>query len=169
MTGVQCYLGLGSNLDQPARQLRNAARALDEHPQIQLLQVSPYYCSRAVGPGPQPDYCNAVASIHTELSALSLLDALQAIEQAQGRDRNNTQRWSARTLDIDILTYGLECIDELRLTVPHVQMKHRNFVLRPLSDLAPQLEVPGIGLIARQLEKLGHAGLRPWPEGDADE
>ena len=91
------------------------------------------YASRAVGPGEQPDYLNAVVKLATDLPALSLLDALQAIENTQGRVR--TQRWAARTLDLDLLLYGEQIIDSPRLQVPHPRMGERGFVLYPLKDV----------------------------------
>ena len=127
------YIALGSNLDDPADQLGRAVSALAQLPQSHLDKVSSVYRSAAVGPGSQPDYLNAVALLRTELSALQLLDALQHIEQAQGRVRGI--KWGPRTLDLDLLLYGDEVISSPRLTVPHPQMRHRHFVLYPLHEL----------------------------------
>lgn len=127
------YIALGSNLDDPADQLDRALVALAGLAQSQLDEVSSVYRSAAVGPGSQPDYLNTVALLHTELSALKLLDALQQIEQAQGRIRDI--KWGPRTLDLDLLLYGDEIIASPRLTIPHPQMRHRHFVLYPLHEL----------------------------------
>lgn len=127
------YIGLGSNLEQPLIQLQRAVRALSHLPQSRLCAVSRVYRSAPVGPAGQPDYLNAAAHIETTLEALALLDALQAIEQDQGRRR--PVRWGPRTLDLDLLLYGEQRIDHPRLIVPHPHLRERNFVLLPLADL----------------------------------
>ncbi len=162
MSRVRGYLGLGSNLNNPYLQLQQALASLHAMPEIDLTRISPFYRSLPIGPGEQPDYCNAVVEIHTALSPLDLLEVLQAIEMAQGRDRRNVERWSPRTLDIDVLLYGDSVIDEARLTVPHPEMKNRNFVLTPLADIAAELEVPGLGLVGKLAAALGKEGLQPW-------
>ena len=134
-----CYLGLGANLNDPAQQLRCALQALDATPGIRLDAWSSFYRSRPVGPQDQPDYVNAVARIETGLPALALLDALQAIENNQGRVR--LRRWGERTLDLDLLLYGDEVIQNERLTVPHIEMTRRLFVVQPLAEIAPQLRL----------------------------
>ena len=127
------YIALGSNLQNPEKQLRRAVRALRTLPDSRVEQISPVYRSPAVGPGEQPDYLNAVLRLSTRLSPPDLLDALQRIEADQGRVRE--QRWDARTLDLDILLYGQERIETARLTVPHPAMKQRDFVLYPLAEI----------------------------------
>ena len=112
------YIGLGSNLAEPQQQLRCALMALDALPDSRLVAVSSLYASDPLGPADQPRYNNAVAALDTSLAPLQLLDALQAIEQAQGRERK-AERWGPRTLDLDILLFGQRLIDEPRLTVPH--------------------------------------------------
>ena len=134
---ITAYIGLGANLDQPLAQVEGAARQLAALPDSQLLALSPRYASAPMGPQDQPDYVNAVAALATRLSPLALLDALQAIEQAHGRQR--LVRWGARTLDLDLLLYGDQLINEPRLTVPHPGMLERAFVLVPLLDVAPTL------------------------------
>ena len=137
---LRCYIALGSNLEHPMRQVDCALEALSRLPDSTLLAVSPRYRSVAVGPGEQPDYINAVAALDTLLEPLSLLAAMQAIEQRQGRVR--LQRWGARTLDLDLLLYGGRQIDLPELSVPHPRMLERTFVLLPLLDLAPELCAP---------------------------
>ena len=129
------YIGMGSNLADPAEQLRSALDALGQLPQTTLAGVSAFYQSDSLLPG-QPRYTNAVAALDSNLAPLDLLDALQAIENDQGRER--LERWGPRTLDLDILLYGDRLIDEPRLKVPHYQIQERAFVLYPLAELAPR-------------------------------
>ncbi|AZC26030.1 MULTISPECIES: 2-amino-4-hydroxy-6-hydroxymethyldihydropteridine diphosphokinase [Pseudomonas] len=128
------YIGMGSNLAAPEEQLRSAVEALAQLPQSRLYGVSAFYQSDSLLPG-QPRYTNAVAALDSTLPPLTLLDALQAIENQQGRERN--ERWGPRTLDLDILLFGDRLIDEPRLKVPHYHMQARPFVLYPLAELAP--------------------------------
>jgi 2-amino-4-hydroxy-6-hydroxymethyldihydropteridine diphosphokinase len=129
------YIGMGSNLADPAEQLRSAVEALGQLPQTTLAGVSAFYQSDSLLPG-QPRYTNAVAALDSDLAPIELLDALQAIENDQGRER--LERWGPRTLDLDILLFGDRLIDEPRLKVPHYQIQERAFVLYPLAELAPQ-------------------------------
>ncbi|MFW6754455.1 2-amino-4-hydroxy-6-hydroxymethyldihydropteridine diphosphokinase [Pseudomonas glycinae] len=128
------YIGMGSNLADPAEQLRSAVDALGQLPDTELVGVSAFYQSDSLLPG-QPRYTNAVAALDSALAPLDLLDALQAIENDQGRER--LERWGPRTLDLDILLFGDRLIDEPRLKVPHYHMQERAFVLYPLAELAP--------------------------------
>lgn len=139
-SAVEAFIGLGSNLQHPRQQLRRALQALAVLPHTQLLGSSGFYGSAPLGPQDQPDYVNAVAQLQTALSPLDLLDALQAIELAQGRERK--QHWGARTLDLDVLLYGDRSVNLPRLQVPHPHMWQRAFVLAPLAELAPQLSSP---------------------------
>lgn len=140
MAATDAFIGLGSNLAEPSVQLAQAVIALAALPGTQLVAQSPFYCSRPVGPQDQPDFVNGAAWLRTTLSALDLLDHLQAIEQAHGRERR--QHWGPRTLDLDLLIYGRETISEARLTVPHPELPNRDFVLQPLLDLDPTLSLP---------------------------
>lgn len=128
------YVGMGSNLADPAEQLREAIQSLGQLPHTSLSGVSSFYVSDSLLPG-QPRYTNAVAALDTTLEPLALLDALQGIENGQGRER--LERWGPRTLDLDILLFGDRLIDEPRLMVPHYHMQARAFVLYPLAELAP--------------------------------
>jgi 2-amino-4-hydroxy-6-hydroxymethyldihydropteridine diphosphokinase len=165
-TFIRAYIGLGSNLDDPQSQLRRAIEALRHIPESRLTAISRIYRSKPMGPSDQPDYLNAVAMFDTCLEPLVLLDALQAIEQVQGRTRNG-ERWGPRTLDLDLLLYGAEMIEHPRLQVPHPGIYQRNFVLYPLFDLAPELTLPN-GLALRDaLAALDSDGLEPLPpDGD---
>ncbi len=155
------YIGLGSNLedhgDPPQTQLDRAIESISQHPDIHLKAVSPRYQTKAIGPGNQPDYINAVARINTALSPLDLLDCLQQIEHQQGRVR--TIRWGARTLDLDILLYNDLIIDSERLIVPHPRMHERAFVLAPLCDLNANILLPGGENIVALLAKCSDQGI----------
>ncbi len=138
---IRCYIALGSNQRQPLSQLREAVIAIDRMPDSQLGAMSHAYRSAAVGPGDQPDYLNAALQLDTRLSADTLLAALQAIENAQGRER--AVRWGPRTLDLDILLYGDQTIASEHLQIPHPRMTERDFVLYPLLEVAgPNLMLP---------------------------
>jgi 2-amino-4-hydroxy-6-hydroxymethyldihydropteridine diphosphokinase len=153
------YIGIGSNLDRPVQQVRRAGAALADLPKTQLLEISPLYRNPAIGPGQQPDYVNAVAVIETRLEPHALLDALLLIEANQGRIRGSI-RWQPRIIDLDLLVYGDCTIRDRRLTVPHPHMHERGFVLKPLFDLAPDLDVPGLGPVATLLGRLPDGLLR---------
>lgn len=131
---VTCYIGLGSNLDNPLQQVQQAINELDAMPSSRLLAVSSFYRSAPVGPQDQDDFINAVAEIETALDPWQLLDALQSIENSHRRVR--VQHWGPRTLDLDILLYGSRQLNDDRLVVPHAQIALRSFVLQPLKELA---------------------------------
>ncbi|MBO6575516.1 MAG: 2-amino-4-hydroxy-6-hydroxymethyldihydropteridine diphosphokinase [Rhodothermales bacterium] len=139
------YLALGSNQGDRAAYLQAAVRALGSSQGIEVIACSPVYESAAVTMGDaQPPYLNAVLSVHTTLSAAGLLRRCLDIEVANDRVRSSDARWTQRTLDIDVLLYGTEEILESGLVVPHPRIAEREFVLRPLADLAPNLWVPGL-------------------------
>jgi len=140
------YVALGSNLDDPQRQVENAFDLLAGLPDTQLITRSSLYRSAPFGPVEQPEFVNAAAELLTSLGARELLEHLQAIETSQGRVRK--KRWGPRTLDLDLLVYGAQVIDEPRLTVPHPGIGERNFVLLPLREIAPELVIPGLGHVA---------------------
>lgn len=155
------YIGMGSNLAEPAEQLRSAVQALAQLPDTQLVSVSAFYQSDSLLPG-QPRYTNAVAALDSHLAPLDLLDALQAIETGQGRER--LERWGPRTLDLDILLFGEHLIDEPRLKVPHYHMQARAFVLYPLAELAPaDLRLADGRLLKDLLAACPFAGLERLP------
>lgn len=137
MTAEIVYIGLGSNLSSPQQQMHSALQALATLPDTQLTGQSALYASDPLGPADQPRYINAVARLSTHLSPLALLDALQSIEQHQGRIRQG-ERWGPRTLDLDILLFGSRLIREPRLQVPHYHMQARAFVLYPLAELVAE-------------------------------
>lgn len=152
------FIGLGSNLDEPVEQVISARREIAALDDVTEVGFSSLYASPPMGPQDQPDYINAVMAIDTSLTPLSLLSQLQAIENNHNRVR--LRRWGARTLDLDILLYGEEQIDLPELTVPHIGIAERSFVLYPLSEIAePGLDVPGKGLLMDLLERCSKDGL----------
>jgi len=156
---ARAFVGLGSNLEDPARQVRRAFGALAELPATRLVQRSALYRSPPLGPPGQPHYVNAVAALETGLTPRALLAALQALEARQGRVRAGV-RWGPRTLDLDLLLYGAQCLCEEGLTVPHPHLHERAFVLYPLHEVAPCLEIPGRGPLVALLERVPARGLR---------
>ncbi|CAH0303203.1 2-amino-4-hydroxy-6-hydroxymethyldihydropteridine diphosphokinase [Pseudomonas frederiksbergensis] len=155
------YIGMGSNLADPAEQLRSAVESLARLPQTELVGVSGFYQSDSLLPG-QPRYTNAVAALDSRLAPLELLDALQAIENGQGRQR--LERWGPRTLDLDIVLFGDRLIDEPRLKVPHYHLQERAFVLYPLAELAPaDLRLADGRTLAELLAACPFVGLERLP------
>ena len=147
------YVGLGSNLDRPARQIEQAMQELDALPQSRVVRRSSLYRSAPVGYAGQPDFVNAVVQLETGLSADRLLAALQELEARHGRARSFAN--APRTLDLDLLTFdGLEMKSE-RLTLPHPRMQERAFVLKPLLEVEPEATIPGRGRAADLLARLG--------------
>lgn len=131
------YIGLGSNLADPRRQITTALEELGTLPLCRRVGASRLYASRPVGPQDQPDFVNAAAALETRLSPLALLDQLQALEQRHRRRRE--RRWGPRTLDLDILLFDATPIVHPRLQLPHPHLHERAFALRPLREIAPHL------------------------------
>jgi 2-amino-4-hydroxy-6-hydroxymethyldihydropteridine diphosphokinase len=157
MTRVTAFIGLGSNLGDPDAQLNRAIQELAMVPQSRLTGCSSVYRSAPMGPQDQPEYRNAVARLDTALEPEALLDEMERIEEAHGRRR--TRHWGPRTLDLDILLYGVELIATERLTIPHPGIAERNFVLYPLAELDSKLEIPGLGALRSLLGDCPDAGL----------
>lgn len=158
---ITVFIALGSNLKNPIAQVNQALIALNEIADTQLVNRSPWYQSRAVGPGQQEDYINGVAQLSTLLTPLALLEELQKIEIQQGRER--VVHWGARTLDLDILLYGDLTMDHPRLQIPHPCMDQRNFVVKPLLDIAPHLQLPNGQYLENINLALGMEGLHQLP------
>lgn len=158
---ITAYIAVGSNLADPVSQAKQAIEALKTLPKSEFLLASSLYSSTPMGPQNQPDYINAVVSINTSLTPLELLDCTQAIEQEQGRVRKD-ERWGPRTLDLDIVLYGNEVINSERLIVPHYGMKEREFVLYPLAEIAPSLQLPDGTEVSELLEQVDRNGLSIW-------
>ncbi len=140
MNWVEAYISLGSNLNDPLHQVELACQALQNLDNSELLEVSSWYQSKAVGPGEQADYINGVCKLCTKLSPEHLLNSLHTIEANQGRVRR--ERWGARTLDLDILLYGQTVMNTEQLQIPHPRLHERNFVLYPLNEIAGDLQIP---------------------------
>ena len=157
------YIGLGSNLAEPLQQLRAALDTIAQLPQSRLQAQSSFYISDPLGPADQPRYVNAVAALDTELEPWQLLDALQRIEQEQGRVRK-AERWGPRTLDLDILLFGERLLDDERVAGPHYHMHARPFVLYPLAELAADLQLPDGRSLAALLQACPFRGLERLAE-----
>ncbi|AWV45989.1 2-amino-4-hydroxy-6-hydroxymethyldihydropteridine diphosphokinase [Hafnia alvei] len=158
---TRVYIALGSNLANPLHQVQSALNALAELPQTTLIATSSLYRTPPLGPQDQPDYLNAVVALDTDLSAENLLDHTQKIELEHGRVRKD-ERWGPRTLDLDILLFGDEIINTERLTVPHYDMKNRQFMLYPLAEIAPELRFPSGESLQSVIAQLSAEPLTRW-------
>ncbi|MCK4841717.1 MAG: 2-amino-4-hydroxy-6-hydroxymethyldihydropteridine diphosphokinase [Methylococcales bacterium] len=157
---IKVYIGLGSNLDDPADKIRSARLIIAKQSKIKENSFSSLYSSPPMGPQDQPDYVNAVMCIDTDLPALDLLKVLQAIENDFGRVRKGEQ-WGARTLDLDLLLYADQKIEHPDLIVPHIGLSERAFVLYPLQEIAANdLFVPGKGLLEQLVAQCPLNGLK---------
>ena len=150
---TRAYIGLGSNLGEREATLAAAVEELDAAPGVSVLGVSTLIDTEPVGVLDQPRFLNGALALETELPARELLELLLAVEARFGRDRSAVPAQGPRTLDLDLLVYGEEEIDEPGLRVPHPRLHERAFVLRPLAEVEPELVVPGkgpiLGLLAR--------------------
>ena len=152
------YVGVGSNLSDPRRQVELAIEQLVTLPRTRRVLVSRLYGSRPLGPIAQPDFVNAVVGVLTQLSAQELLAQLRALESAFGRPAAR-ERWGPRVLDLDLLAFARERGTGPSLTLPHPGIVERNFVLYPLSDIAPDLELPGLGRVTELKGRVSPEGL----------
>jgi 2-amino-4-hydroxy-6-hydroxymethyldihydropteridine diphosphokinase len=157
----KAYVGLGANLQDPPAQLREALRLIGARPGIRMVATSAFYRSAPLGPPGQPDYCNAVCAVETDLGPDKLLTHLHEVERQMGRERP-PERWAPRLIDLDLLHYERVKMKTSRITLPHPEMHKRNFVLVPLAELAPGLELEGIGTVAELATTLGRDGLALW-------
>lgn len=155
---VTAYIGLGSNLSSPVRQVLGARKEITALTGITEAAFSSLYRSSPMGPQDQPNYINAVMAVYTTLAAITLLHCLQDIENQHHRVR--LERWGARTLDLDLLLFGDQQIDDSELTVPHPGVAQRAFVLYPLREIAePSLSIPGQGFLQDLMLKCPSDGL----------
>jgi len=152
------YVALGSNLDDPPAQVERAFTALAELRGSRLVARSSLYRSLPFGPVAQPDFVNAVAGMLTMLDAAAMLLEIKALEQRLGRERP-VVRWGPRRIDLDLLVHGVTRIDEPQIKVPHPGVAERAFVLTPLAELAPDLDVPGVGRVRTLAARMGEAGM----------
>jgi 2-amino-4-hydroxy-6-hydroxymethyldihydropteridine diphosphokinase len=154
------YVGLGSNLDEPEVQIRRALAALAQLPRTQLRLRSSLYGSKPLGPYEQPDYVNAVAGLLTQLEAMALFVELRRLERELGR-ASPAQRWGPRRIDLDLLLYAQMRCDGPELCLPHPGLMLRNFVLFPLREIAPELQVPGHARVGELAARVSAEGI--WP------
>lgn len=157
MTAQRAFVALGSNLDDPARQLDRALEALSGLPGTRVLAVSSFYLTAPWGDADQPDFVNAVAMLETALAPLPLLDALLTIEQQMGRVR--TRRYGPRVIDLDLLVHGDTVLDSPRLVLPHPRMHERAFVMWPLAEIAPEFVLGQWGRVAEIAAALPAEGI----------
>lgn len=151
---TRAWVALGSNLDEPQKQVKAGLQALTTLHDTSRVRTSGLYRSSPWGMTDQPDFINAVACLETGLEPLVLLHALQKMENAHGRRRDGP-RWGPRTLDLDLLMYGQSVLHTDELELPHPRMSTRAFVLVPLAELAPELQIPGHGSVQALLQQLG--------------
>jgi 2-amino-4-hydroxy-6-hydroxymethyldihydropteridine diphosphokinase len=155
---IPAYVALGSNLDDPSVQVARAFTALAGLRGSRMVARSSLYRSPPFGPVAQPDFVNAVAGMLTTLDAATMLAELKALEERLGRDRP-VVRWGPRLIDLDLLVHGTTRIDEPQIQVPHPGIADRAFVLTPLAEVAPDIDVPGVGRVRTLAARVDEAGM----------
>jgi 2-amino-4-hydroxy-6-hydroxymethyldihydropteridine diphosphokinase len=158
------YVGIGSNLADPQAQVLRAIERLGTLDGVKLVLRSRLYDSRPLGPADQPDFVNAVVGVLTDLDPQALLAKLRIVEQEFGRPRTGP-KWGPRVLDLDLLVHGRTRLAGSRLTLPHPGIPQRSFVLYPLADIAPDLDVPGLGRVSDLKARVSSEGIRPIEAG----
>ena len=151
------YVAIGSNLNHPQERVLEAFERLAALQAVQSVLPSRFYQTRPMGPQDQPDFVNAAAGLLTQVGARELLEQLLGIEQAMGRNRQ--ERWGPRVIDLDLVWMVGDAIEDPGLTLPHPGVSMRNFVLYPLSDIAPTLDIPGHGRVLDLKLRLGGDGI----------
>jgi 2-amino-4-hydroxy-6-hydroxymethyldihydropteridine diphosphokinase len=164
---VKAWLGLGSNLQQPPLQIREALDRLGKAAGIRIINVSSFYRTPPWGDENQGDFVNAVAQVETDLDPVALLNVMQSIENDMGRQRSE-RRWGPRLIDLDLLLYGDQPYHSDKLELPHPRMFERSFVLVPLCELDPTLEIPGCGVIETFLKQVDCSGIFRLCDGAPD-
>lgn len=161
---IQACIGLGANIGHPAAAVRTAIAALAELPDTRVLASSRLYRTPAWGGVAQPDYVNAAVLLETRLSPEALLHELLSIERRAGRLRNSetaSAKWGPRALDLDLLLYGNHAIHRAGLRVPHPYLHERAFALVPLAEIAPDMVIPGHGMVVEALRRVDAEGIVP--------
>jgi 2-amino-4-hydroxy-6-hydroxymethyldihydropteridine diphosphokinase len=155
---LPAYVGVGSNLADPEAQVRRALQALGRQPGARLVVSSPLYRTPPFGAVAQPAFINAVAGLLIQSSPDDFLAALRALERELGREPPR-ERWGPRLIDLDLLVVGRETRATATLTLPHPGIAERDFVLYPLADIAPDLDVPGVGRVAELRARVANRGM----------
>jgi len=156
---IPAYVAVGSNLDDPRAQVERAFEGLETLRETYSVLRSSLFASRPIGPVEQPDFVNAVAGLLTALDPMDLLGELQALETRLGRHRPAV-RWGPRRIDLDLLVHGTSQVDAPELKLPHPGIAERAFVLEPLAEIAPDLDIPGAGRVRALLRAVDRTGLR---------
>jgi 2-amino-4-hydroxy-6-hydroxymethyldihydropteridine diphosphokinase len=151
---ARAYVGLGANIGPREATLLRAVDLIAAVPGVDALELSSFRETEPVGVTDQPEFLNGALALETSLSPRALLDALLDVERELGRVRREGERFGPRTIDLDLLLYGDEAVDEPGLTVPHPRLHERRFVLEPLAELESELVIPGRGSVSRLLEHL---------------
>jgi 2-amino-4-hydroxy-6-hydroxymethyldihydropteridine diphosphokinase len=155
---LPAYVGVGSNLEGPRAQVSRALEALGRLDGCRLVASSPLYRTQPLGEVDQPVFVNAVAGLLTRSTPEDLLSSLRALERAMGREPPR-ERWGPRVIDLDLLVVGRESRNTEVLTLPHPGIAARDFVLYPLADIAPDLEVPGVGTVRMLRDRVVNRGI----------
>lgn len=156
---LPAYVGVGSNLDGPGAQVTRALDALARLPSTRLVMRSPLYHTPPFGDVVQPAFVNAVAGLLTQLTPEDLLEALRSLERELGRQPPR-ERWGPRVIDLDLLVVGAEKRATDTLKLPHPGIAERDFVLYPLADVAPDLDVPGAGRVMQLRDRVANRGVK---------
>lgn len=156
---TRAFVGLGGNIGDVETTLTEAMWAIDSLPQTSVRSQSKLYRSPPWGFTEQPEFLNAVVEIQTRLAPRVLLNFLLDVETRFGRDRSTGEKWGPRELDLDLLVFGEEVIDEPGMHLPHPHLHERAFVLLPLAEIAPKLEIPGMGRVSDLLAAIEATGI----------
>lgn len=156
---VRAFLGMGGNVGDVPTTLTEAMWAIDSLPQTSIRAQSKFYRTPPWGRTDQPEFVNAVVELQTRLTPRVLLNYLLEIETRFGRERDEGEKWGPRELDLDLLTFGEERIDEPGMHIPHPHLHERAFVLVPLAEIAPSLEIPEVGTVSDLLAGVSAAGI----------
>jgi len=160
---VRAFVGLGGNQGDVETTLVEALWAVDALPQTTIQRQSAFYRTPAWGKTDQPAFINAVVELRTRMPAQVLLESLLEIEARFGRVRSEAERWGPRVIDLDLLAYGDEVVDQPGLTLPHPHLHERAFVLVPLAEIAPGLVIPGRGEVSTLLAAVDVSGIEALP------
>jgi len=155
------FIGLGANLGDREATLLRALERLDADDGIEVLKVSTFHRTRPWRVEQQPEFLNAVAEIATEIAPGDLVVRLLSVERELGRDRAEAARWAARTIDLDLLLYRDRVVEEAGCRVPHPFLHEREFALRPLIEIAPDIQIPQRGSAADWLRRIETTGVVP--------